>query len=50
MSSCEAHGEDPGIAGTAVYAQELFVLFEVAVFAILGLALNGWSTWLGELF
>jgi uncharacterized membrane protein YbhN (UPF0104 family) len=50
VSSCEAHGEDPGIAGTAVYTQELFVLFEVAVFALLGLALNGWSTWLGQLF
>lgn len=50
VSSCEAHGEDPGRAGTAVYTQELFVLFEVAIFALLGLALNGWSTWLGQLF
>ncbi len=50
VSSCEAHGEDPGRAGTAVYTQELFVLFEIALFALLGLALNGWSTWLGELF
>ncbi len=49
VSSCEAQGEDPGLAGTAVYTQEMFVLFEVAVFALLGLALNGWSTWLGEL-
>jgi hypothetical protein len=50
VSSCEAQGEDPGRAGTAVYTLELFVLFEIAVFALLGLALNGWSTWLGELF
>ncbi|MCK5447987.1 MAG: flippase-like domain-containing protein [Gemmatimonadetes bacterium] len=50
VSSCEAHGEDPGLAGTAVYTQELFVLFEVAVFALIGLVLNGWSTWLGQLF
>lgn len=50
VSSCEAQGEDPGLAGTAVYAQEMFVLFEIAVFALLGLALNGWSTWLGEIF
>jgi uncharacterized membrane protein YbhN (UPF0104 family) len=50
VSSCQAHGEEPGRAGTAVYTQELFVLFEVAVFAMLGLALNGWSTWLGEIF
>lgn len=50
VTSCEAHGEDPGRAGAAVYTQELFVLFEVAVFALLGLVLNGWSTWLGELF
>jgi uncharacterized membrane protein YbhN (UPF0104 family) len=50
ISSCKAHGEKPGLAGAAVYTQELFVLFEVAVFALLGLALNGWSTWLGQLF
>ncbi len=50
VSSCEAHGEDPKRAGAAVYALELFVLFEIAVFALLGLSLNGWSTWLGELF
>ena len=50
VSSCESQGEDAGLAGTAVYVQELFVLFEVAVFALLGLALNGWSTWLGQLF
>jgi hypothetical protein len=50
VSSCEAHGEDAGRAGTAVYTQELFVLFEIAVFALLGLFLNGWSTWLGQLF
>jgi len=49
ISSCEAQGEDPKLAGTAVYTQEMFVLFEVVVFALLGLALNGWSTWLGEL-
>jgi len=49
VSSCEAQGEDPKIAGTAVYTQEMFILLEVAVFALLGLALNGWSTWLGEL-
>jgi hypothetical protein len=50
VTSCEAQGEDPRRAGTAVYTLELFVLFEIAVFALLGLALNGWSTWLGELF
>lgn len=50
VSSCESHGEDAGRAGTAVYAQELFVLFEIALFALLGLSLNGWSTWLGQLF
>ena len=49
VSSCEAQGEDPELAGTAVYTQEIFILFEVAVFALLGLALNGWSTWLGQL-
>lgn len=49
VSSCEAHGEDVGRAGTAVYTQELFVLFEIAVFALLGLFLNGWSTWLGQI-
>jgi len=49
VSSCEAQGEDPELAGTAVYTQEMFVLFEVGVFALLGLALNGWSTWLGQL-
>ncbi len=49
VSSCEAQGEDPKLAGTAVYTQEIFILFEVAVFALLGLALNGWSTWLGQL-
>jgi len=49
VASCEAQGEDPGQAGAVVYTQEMFVLFEVAVFALLGLALNGWSTWLGEL-
>jgi len=50
VSSCESHGEDAGRAGTAVYTQELFVLFEIAVFALLGLFLNGWSTWLGQIF
>jgi len=50
VSSCEAHGEDAGRAGTAVYTQELFTLFEIAVFALLGLFLNGWSTWLGQIF
>ena len=49
VGSCEAQGEDPGLAGTAVYTQEIFVLFEIALFALLGLALNGWSTWLGQL-
>ena len=49
VSSCAAQGEDAGRAGTAVYAQELFVLFEIALFALLGLALNGWSTWLGQI-
>lgn len=50
VTSCEAHGENPGVAGAAVYTQELFTLFEIAVFALLGLALNGWSTWLGQIF
>ncbi len=50
VSSCESHGEEAGRAGTAVYTQELFVLFEITVFALLGLALNGWSTWLGQIF
>jgi uncharacterized membrane protein YbhN (UPF0104 family) len=49
VASCEAQGEDPKLASTAVYTQEMFVLFEVAVFALLGLALNGWATWLAEL-
>ena len=49
VSSCEAQGEDPKLAGAAVYTLELFILFEIAVFALLGLALNGWSTWLSEL-
>ena len=49
VSSCEAQGEDPGLAGAAVYTQEMFILFEISCFALLGLALNGWSTWLGEL-
>ena len=50
VASCVGHGEEQSKASTAVYTQELFVLFEIAVFAILGLVLNGWTTWFGELF
>ena len=50
MVSCEAHGESRPLAGSAVYLQDVFVLFEIAVFASVGLALNGWTTWLGEIF
>ncbi len=50
VSSCVEQGGDQAKASTAVYTQELFVLFEISLFALLGLVLNGWTTWLGELF
>jgi uncharacterized membrane protein YbhN (UPF0104 family) len=50
VEACAGDGERRDVAGAAVYTQEAFVLFEVAAFALLGLALNGWSRWLGELF
>ncbi len=48
--ACEAQGESRARANTANYTQDLFVLFEIAVFASLGLVLNGWATWLGQIF
>jgi len=48
--SCEGRGYSRETANTVIYTQELFILFEITVFGLLGLALNGWTTWFGELF
>lgn len=50
VASCTARAESATRAGAAIYAAEVFVLFEVFVFGLIGLGLNGWTTWLGELF
>jgi len=50
VASCAARAESSTRAGAAIYAAEVFVLFEVFVFGLIGLGLNGWTTWLGELF
>ena len=48
--STEGHGCSRETAYTVTFTQELFILFEITVFGLLGLALNGWTTWLGEIF
>ena len=37
-------------ASAAVFASELFTLFEIAIFAFIGLLLMGWTPWLSQVF
>ena len=39
----------PRVAQT-IFLSEIFIVFEIVVFAMFGLFVLGWSTWLGQLF
>ena len=48
--SLQAQGAPlPRVAQT-IFLSEIFIVFEIAVFAVFGLFALGWSTWLGQLF
>ena len=46
----EGQRGSPERAYSAIWIQELFVLFEIAFFATIGLVLTGWSLWLKQMF
>lgn len=43
-------GAPLGRATSAVFVAELFVIFEIVVFALLDVFMLGWSTWLSQIF
>lgn len=49
-SALEAKGVQPERTAKVMFTSEIFIGFEIVVFALIGLYLNGVTTWLGELF
>lgn len=49
-SALESHGVPPKETARVNFVAEIFVAFEIVVFALVGLYLSGVTTWIGELF
>lgn len=49
-SALMAQGAPRGRAALAVFIADLFILFEIVVFALIGLLLMNWAMWLAQLF
>ena len=50
VSVLSGQGVSKERASTAVFATGLFTLFEIAIFAFIGLLLLGWTPWLSQVF
>jgi len=46
----ESQGESLANASAIVYIQDVYIIFEIIFFALLGLVLTGWTTWFNQLF
>ena len=49
-AAIEGEGESGVRACTAIRVQEVFVIFEIVVFSLIGLALGGWKLWIIQTF
>ncbi len=50
VTAVEADEDSRSQAATALQVQEVFVIFEIAVFSAIGLALTGWRLWIMQMF
>lgn len=46
----ESQGESLANASAIVYIQDVYIIFEIIFFALLGLVLTGWTLWFNQLF
>ena len=50
VTAVEGDEDSRSQAATALQVQEVFVIFEIAVFSAIGLALSGWRLWIMQMF
>ncbi len=46
----ESQGESLANASAIIYIQDVYIIFEIIFFALLGLVLTGWTLWFNQLF
>ncbi|UCC99941.1 MAG: flippase-like domain-containing protein [Phycisphaerales bacterium] len=46
----ESQGESLANASAIIYIQDVYIIFEIIFFALLGLVLTGWTIWFNQLF